>query len=78
MILDYVKPRISKDELVELNEVFKICRQKRIIQERNEPWNINSKLEPSHIKEDYFVEENYDYSKWLNFAFNTIGTKHFP
>ena len=28
---------------------------------------LNSKLEPSHIKEDYFVEENYDYSKWLKF-----------
>jgi radical SAM superfamily enzyme YgiQ (UPF0313 family) len=65
MILEYVKPRITKDELVELNEVFKVCRQKRVIPERSQSWDINSKLEPSHIQKDNFVEENYDYSKWL-------------
>jgi len=65
LILDYMKPHLSTYELTELNEAFKVCRQKRIIQERNEPCDINSKLEPSHIQEDYFVEENYDYSKWI-------------
>ena len=69
MILDYVKPVIPKDELIELYEVFKLCKKKRVVHERNEPWSFNSKLKPSEVKKDCLIKEDYDYSKWLKFNF---------
>lgn len=65
LIIDYAKPALSDDELKELNELFKICRYKRIINERNESWSVDKKLKPLHIVEKYFVEEEFDIDKWL-------------
>ena len=71
LILDYVRPSFSEDQLNELNEVFKVCRLKRVIQKCDDSWDINRKLNMSQIKENCFYEESLDYSAWSKSDFKT-------